>query len=212
MTADLTLPNLRAAMPFVSLIDQGATPLRRPNGHAAEASFQLASRPLDLDERRAGFMVVTSVAERLARTASTAYVVVGAYLRDLCDGLVGVFGRSGGPTLTCIATDEMLPIGPMITLGLIAEQLVSNALGDSFPAGRRTGRIAMSFTAIPTAVLLTVEDSGMPIRTNGSRRDKGLMIARLLILQLDGGLQTTRLIGGTRCVVTVPRPGASASS
>lgn len=64
----------------------------------------------------------------------------------------------------------------------------------------------MSFTADQEAWLLTVEDSGIALQAHGDRRDNSLMIARLLVLPLDGRLEIPEVFGGTRCIVTIPRP------
>jgi two-component sensor histidine kinase len=77
----------------------------------------------------------------------------------------------------------LLPVGPAITLGLIVEQLVGQALNDAYLSGR-AGRIAVSFRETSRAF----EDSGSGMRPNGRPRDKVLLIARLLVLQLDGTL------------------------
>ena len=157
------------------------------------------------DERRAGFLAVASIAERLSRTAGPACLAFDDYLRGLCVDLAAMFDRLGGPTLTCKAASVLLPVGPAITLGLIAEELVNNALVHGFPDGQ-VGRVAVGFSAGTEAWRLTVEDSGIVGRPGPSRRGNGLMIARLLLLQLDGTLDIEEgVIGGTRCVVTIPR-------
>ena len=92
------------------------------------------------DERRAGLLAVAAIAERLSRTAGSACLAFDVYLRDLCVELAAMSGRPGSPTLTCRAADVLLPLGPAITLGLIAEELVDNALAYGFPGGRG-GRI-----------------------------------------------------------------------
>lgn len=158
------------------------------------------------DERRAGFLAIATIAARLSRTAGTASLPFGEYLRQVCVDLAATFGGPRGVTLTCAASDELLPVGPAITLGRLAEELVSNALAYGFPGGRR-GRIAVSFTADAEAWKLRVEDSGIVVRTDSDRRDDGLLLARLLVLQLDGALDTEGgVIGGIRRTVAIPRP------
>jgi two-component sensor histidine kinase len=66
----------------------------------------------------------------------------------------------------------------------------------------------VSFTLRPEAWELGVEDMGIALRPHGDRRDNGLMIARLLVLRLDGRLEIRRANAGTRCLVTVPRLAA----
>jgi hypothetical protein len=81
----------------------------------------------------------------------------------------------------------LLPVGPAITLGLIVEQLVGQALNDAYLSGR-AGRIAVFFGETSRAFELTLGDSGGGMRPNGRPRAKVLLIARLLVLQLDGTL------------------------
>ena len=136
---------------------------------------------LALGERPAGVMAVTAISALLSRISGSTQLDFGDYLRDLCDDLAATCGRSGGPKLTCAAADAALPIGAAITLGLIADLLITNAFLYAFPPGRG-GRIAVSFTAGQEAWLLTVEDSGIAMRARDSRRDNGLTIARLLVV------------------------------
>ncbi len=158
------------------------------------------------NDRRAGFLAAAAIAERLSRTAGSVCLAFDDYLRDLCVDLAVMSDRSGSPTLTCTASEAQLPVGPAITLGLIAEELVNNALVHALP-DRGGGRIMVGFSAGPEAWLLTVEDSGIVGQPGPSRRGNGLMIARLLLLQLDGTLEMeSGTIGGTRCAVRIPRP------
>jgi two-component sensor histidine kinase len=166
---------------------------------------------LALSERPAGVIAVTTVSALLSRISGSTQVRFDDYLRDLCDDLAATCGRSGGPKLTCAAADEALPIGAAITLGLIADLLITNASLYAFPPGR-AGCIAVSFTADQEAYLLTVEDSGIAMRARGSRRDNGLTIARLLVVGLGGRLKIPSVTGGTRCIVTIPRPLRASTS
>ena len=76
----------------------------------------------------------------------------------------------------------------------------------------RGGGIAVSFAAAQEAWLLTVEDSGIAMRARASRRDNGLMIARLLVVGLGGRLEIPIVTGGTCCIVTIPRPMRASTS
>ena len=96
-----------------------------------------------------------------------------------------------------------------ITLGLIADLLVTNALTYAFPNGV-DGRVGVSFTAHPKSWQLMVDDTGIALQAHGDRRDGGLIIARLLVLWLNGRLEIPEVFGGTRCMVTVPLPAARA--
>jgi two-component sensor histidine kinase len=159
---------------------------------------------LALSEHPAGIIAVTTLSTVLARISGSTSVSFGHYLRDLCDDLAGTFGRRSGPGLTCAAADAALPVGTAVTLRLVADLLITNAFVHAFPSGL-PGWIAVSFTAHPEAWELAVEDGGIALRPHGDRRENGLMIARLLVLRLDGRLEIPGLTVGTRCLVTVPR-------
>ena len=159
---------------------------------------------LALSERPAGVIAVTAINALLSRISTATRLDAGEYLRGLCDGLATTCAGSRGPRLSCEAATASLPVGAVITLGLIADLLITSAVAHTFPRGR-VGRIALSFTAGQKALLLAVDDDGVAI-ADGSRRDEGLVIARLLVLHLDGRLEIARVAGGTRCTVTVPRP------
>lgn len=181
--------------------------LAKTNGSAIEtwrATPPASSAP---DERQAGYGAVMAIAERLSRIADTATVSFDRYLADVCDGAYGALGQRDGPTLSCTASEHRVPVGPAIVLGLIVEQLVTNALVCGFSDGHRAGRIAVSFRATPDEIELAVEDSGSPAPEKGSRRDRGMLLAHLLVLQLDGALEQDDVMGGTRWTVTVPTAG-----
>ena len=176
-----------------------------------ERSFRPSNGLVALSERPAGVMAVTTLGELLSRISRSTEVCFGPYLRNWCDDLGKTSDRLSGPELTCAAADCLLPIGAAVTLGLIADLLITNAFVYAFPPGRG-GRIAVSFTARQEAWQLTVEDSGIAMRARGSRRDNGLTIARLLVLRLGGRLKIPSVTGGTRCIVTIPRPMRASTS
>ena len=160
---------------------------------------------LALSEHPAGLMAVTTLSTVLSRISGSTSVCFGHYLRDLCEDVAGTFGGPSGPGLTCAAADAALPVGTAVTLRLVADVLISNAFVHAFPSGMPAW-VAVTFTVYPEAWELGVEDGGIALRPHGDRRDNGLMIARLLVLRLDGRLEVRGVSAGTRCLVTVPRP------
>jgi two-component sensor histidine kinase len=171
----LTAPALSTTVPASA--DDRETACRGQTAHLVEKGFRPMNGLLALGERPAGVVAVTAISALLSRISGSTQLGFGDYLRDLCDDLAATCGRSGGPKLTCAAADDALPIGAAITLGLIADLLITNAFLYAFPPGRGGG-IAVSFAAAQEAWLLTVEDSGIAMRARASRRDNGLMIAR----------------------------------
>ena len=171
----------------------------------AEPSRRPMHGLLVLSEHPAGLMAVTTLSTVLSRISGSTSVCFGHYLRDLCDDLAGTFGGPNGAGLTCAAADAALPVGTAVTLRLVADLLITNAFAHAFPSGMPAW-VAVTFTVYPEAWELGVEDGGIALRPHGDRRDNGLMIARLLVLRLDGRLEVRGVTAGTHCLVTVPRP------
>ena len=189
--------------------DDCETAFRAPTAYVLETDFQPLNGLLVLGERPACVIAVATVSALLSRISVSTQLGFGDYLRDLGNDLAATCGRTGGPKLTCAAADEALPIGAAITLGLIADLLITNAFLYAFPPGRG-GRIAVSFAAGQEAWQLTVEDSGIALQAHGDQRDNALTIARLLVVRLDGRLEIPAVTGGTRCIVTIPRAAPKA--
>ncbi len=164
---------------------------------------------LALSERPAGLIAVATLSEVLSRISGSTQVCFGQYLRELCQDIATTFGGSSGPKLTWRAADAAPPIGTAVTLRLVAELLITNAFVYAFPPGL-AGWIAVSFSAGPKTWKLTVEDSGIATPADDRRRDHGLTIARLLLLRHDGQLEIPSTMGGTRCIVAIPRDAARA--
>jgi two-component sensor histidine kinase len=177
---------------------------RAQTAHPVEHSFRPMNGLHAPGELPAGVMGAT-LSALLSGISGSTQVPFDGHLRDLCDDLAVRFGRSDGPRLTCVAADEALPIGAAMILASIAEVLITDAFLHGFPPGRG-GRIAVSFTAGQEAWQLTVDDSGIAVHSHGDPRDHSLTIARQRVLQLGGRLERPRVTGGTRCIVSLPRP------
>jgi two-component sensor histidine kinase len=200
-------PAPACSTPVLASANDGATAFHGQTARPLKKSLRPTNGLLALVELPAGVMGVTTVEALLSPISGATEVPFDGHLRELCDDLAARFGRSGGPQLTCVAASGALPIGAVVTLGLIADVLVIDALVHGFPPGHG-GRIAVSFTAGQEAWQLTVDDSGIPVRTHHDPRDDGLTIVRQLALRLGGRLELPKVTGGTRCVVTLPRPRA----
>ena len=140
----LTAPALSTAVPASA--DDRETACRGQTAHLVEKGFRPMNRLLALGERPAGVVVVTAISALLSRISGSTQLGFGDYLRDLCDDLAAMSGRSGGPKLTCAAADATLPIGAAITLGLIADLLDHQRVPLCVPAraGRRYRRVLRS--------------------------------------------------------------------
>ena len=185
----------------------------RTAGHpaAAEPPLRAISRLAAACERPGDGAAVTTVGALLADLPGKATADMGACLEGLCQDLRHGFARSNGPRLSCESATHQLPTGTVMALGLIADLLATNAYTFGFvpPA---SGRIAVSFSALETSFELTIEDSGLLRPEAAQSRANAVTIARLLVAELGGWLETPHVIGGSRCIVTLPRQRIRLSS
>lgn len=183
-------------VPAPSLVVRGAP--------AAEPPSRSVSRLILSSERPDGVNAVLAVAAMLANLPGHDTIDMGAWLNGLCRNLDQTFGRTDGPSLCCSAAAHLLPMGQAITLGLVAEHLVSDAYVHGFAPGEG-GRIAVSSTLLETTFEVTIDDSSRVNRGTAQGRADSVTIARLLVSQVEGSLETPGMIGGRSCIVTLPR-------
>ena len=164
---------------------------------------------------QASSLAIDAAQARLPRGAGEALLIptrpgieFGAYLRELCADAARTLGPENGVTVTCTAAEALLPTITAIRLGVIAEELIKDALEHAFPGGRG-GRIGVTFTAEFEAWRLTVEDSGVGLRAADGGR---LRLVRDLAGEIGGRLKVSGLVGGTRCSIVGPQPRARPGS
>jgi two-component sensor histidine kinase len=134
--------------------------------------------------------------EMLYRSPDLASIDAAEYLKAVVDGLAAGSGRRG-PELSCesyrLALDEAVP------LGLIANELVSNALKHAYAAtmlaGGEPGSIELEFAHRGSELCLEVRDEGVGLPAGFdplASTSMGFTLVRSLAEQLEGSLS----IGG----------------
>jgi two-component sensor histidine kinase len=96
-----------------------------------------------------------------------------SYLDGLCRDLVASV-ENGGAAIS-LETDiesELLPTERAIPIGLIVNELVTNAIKYAFPPNTRKGTILVTFKREPAGLRLTVADDGKGV--DPQRADSGL--------------------------------------
>jgi two-component sensor histidine kinase len=89
-----------------------------------------------------------------------------------------------------------------VPLGLIINELVTNAIKHAFP-GQRSGRIRVGFEAVDEGLALTVEDDGVGFddqRNVGMGED----LLRGLSVQLGGALRVESTKNGSSFRLSIP--------
>ena len=204
----LTAPALSTAVPASA--DDRETACRGQTAHLVEKGFRPMNGLLALGERPAGVVAVTAISALLSRISGSTQLGFGDYLRDLRDDLAAMSGRSGGPKLTCAAADATLPIGAAITLGLIADLLITNAFLYAFrPGGAAVSPCPSQPGRRPGCSLSRTAGSPCePVIAAREWPDDRAAARRAARRTAEDPIVT----GGTRCIVTIPRPMRASTS
>jgi two-component sensor histidine kinase len=169
---------------------------------------------LQLERRRDGPPNLEAVIARIAvlgqlyahltpKEGRTA-VAMAAFLETLVDGLRAAQGDGRPIGLRLRAEPMMLPPGAATALGLITNELVTNAFKYAFP-GERLGWIDVELRRTTDAVELVIADDGVGHDLTGPAAGggQGRMLVEQLAHQL-GGSVAMEGTGGTQVVVRIP--------
>lgn len=187
--------------------------------HRVKNNFTLVASLLDMQRRRAGdpatgeaLGVALTRVESIARAhrhlyrgrSSGADVDMAAYLGELCTALAEALFLRGAITLACDADHAQLPRDRAVSIGLVLNELVTNAAKHAFQ-DRESGAISVGFRASGNGWRLTVADNGigMPAERPKPSRNGGLgsRLLEAFAAQAGGKLSTASGVDGT--VVTV---------
>ncbi|WP_376094271.1 histidine kinase dimerization/phosphoacceptor domain -containing protein [Roseomonas sp. CCTCC AB2023176] len=150
--------------------------------------------------------------ERLYRGGNLREIDFAAYLRELADDLATL--GDGRVAVEIRTGDGVLPVDVAVPLGLVANELMTNALKHAFPEGRG-GRVTVGLRIASGELELEVRDDGVGIATGAASgaplgTGSGSGIVERLVAQMRGRLDVSLGVeGGTRCLVTVPREAPS---
>ncbi|MET0307599.1 MAG: sensor histidine kinase [Sphingomonas sp.] len=186
--------------------------------HRVKNNFTLVASLLDMQRRRTSGETAEALGAALSRIESIARahrhlyrgasapgtVDMAAYLHELCAALSEALFLRGAITLDCDSDHGALPRDRAVSIGLVVNELVTNAVKHAF-TGRDTGAIHVRFRRGDTGWLLTVQDDGggLPPVPRTKRSDGGLG-QRLIdgfVRQAHGTVTTESGPNGTRVTV-----------
>jgi two-component system, sensor histidine kinase PdtaS len=163
-----------------------------------------------LEEAIEQVVVIGRVHSRLRAQGRNASLDSADFFQDLCADLKAI--ACGRPlSIECEAERHQFRMEQAVALGLIANELVTNAVKHAFPSGR-AGRIRIGFKALKGQMRLVVEDDGVgffaqPDTTRGQGQD----LIRGLLQGLDGKLEVETSGHGSAFRVSIPDPASDRS-
>ena len=142
---------------------------------------------------------------QLSKANTVEAVDAATYLDELCRDLIASVHKGGGRPIV-LKTDiesELLPTDRAITIGLMVNELVTNAVKYAFP-GDTTGTVLVTLKRAPGELRLTVADNGQGV--DPRRADSGLggRLVEGFAQQLGG--QVKRESGGQGTAVLLILP------
>ena len=144
--------------------------------------------------------VVAGAHEQLHRREENAIVNARDYLERLCQG-IGTLLRDVRPIAVRVAAEPIsLNVASAVPMGLIVNELVTNAMKYAFP-GERGGTIDVGFHMVePETAEIVVRDDGIGCPAT-IREGLGSRLVRLLARQMKGTVDRQAQDPGCRVVV-----------
>jgi two-component sensor histidine kinase len=158
-----------------------------------------------LDEAVEQVKVMARVHRRLRARDQDVSLDSGAYMRELCDDFGGM--AHGRPiVIECEANSRPLCVQQAVLLGLILNELVTNAVKHGFPDGR-AGHIRVRLEALDALLRLSVEDDGVGFdcaTRSGAEYGQGRALVLGLCRELGGDLEIESTTSGSSFRLTFP--------
>jgi two-component sensor histidine kinase len=148
--------------------------------------------------------VIASAHDHLSPQEGTPTIDIQEYLTACCQNL-GDALRDVRPIAMSVSVPRMLlPSDKAVVIGLIVNELVTNAFKYAFP-DERGGTVAVRLDPISGSTLeLVVEDDGKGC-PDDAKEGLGSRIVRLLVQQLRGTIKREAVHPGCRVLVTLPQ-------
>jgi PAS domain S-box-containing protein len=188
-------------------------------GHRIRNSLQIIVSIVSLEARNhksgQGKAALERVSHRIAAlgrfysalggTSSAEEVDAATYLEALCRDLIASVHQENGISIA-LQTDiesEPLPVDRAIPLGLIVNELVTNAVKYAFPSETK-GTVVVTLKHTPGELRLTVSDDGRGIARRRTDSGVGGRLVEAFAQQLGGHIERESGNKGTSVSVTLP--------
>jgi len=161
-----------------------------------------------LESAVARVRVIAEAQERLRKSGKHGEVEVAAYLRALGHGLAELLRDVRPIRVRVLATPMFVDAPVAVSIGLIANELVTNAFKYAFPDGQG-GTVQITLEATGEGVALSVEDDGIGIAPS-KKGGLGTRLVQLLASHLNGTVQAMPRERGHGVKVLLPiKPAAT---
>lgn len=146
-----------------------------------------------LDAIASRIHVLSRLQDRLMRAKGDAVVSSREFVTDLCGDLKSAFAELRPIRLKVEIEDHQLPQERAVPVGLIINELVTNALKYAFPEGR-PGTVHVHFMRHDEVFCLKVEDDGIGMDADAKPEGSGLgqRLVRSMAIQLGGSVEIRR--------------------
>jgi two-component sensor histidine kinase len=189
--------------------------------HRVNNDFTIVNSLLDLQRRKSADPETRRALEQamgrihsVARVHHHLYAVPGIgaidfkqYLADLCAALAEAALPPAGLALRCHSDEAYMPRSRAVAVGLVTNELVTNAIKHAFPDGRE-GNIDVRFHRTGQGWLLSVSDDGAGFSGMPARSGLGTSLMEEFARQAGGALS---LDSGNGTVARLMLPAAAAS-
>ena len=168
-----------------------------------------ASSRKALQETRDRITSLAALYEQLHAGGDSLDVAAGEYLRRVVEGIASSYAPEGKGIIVGAEVEPIvLPASAAASLGIVVNELVTNALKHGFPGGRR-GRVDVRLARRGDAAELRVEDDGVGLPEGFSLEKAeglGTRIVWLLAEQLGGRAEAGGGPGGSGAAFRVAFP------
>ncbi|HXC06432.1 MAG TPA: tetratricopeptide repeat protein [Bacteroidia bacterium] len=137
---------------------------------------------------------MAAIHEKLYERNALSDINIKEYIENLITQLMDTYQRDNEVESDPVVETETLQIDTLITLGLITNEVVSNAFKYAFPEPGRKNRITFKLTSAgPNAFLLLIGDNGIgsTVALEDEHTSFGMELIKILVSQLRGNI--TRL-------------------
>lgn len=151
---------------------------------------------------------MSMVHERLYRTKNFAHINFKDFIKDLTYDLVSLYRQDTITNFEFTKDDVTIPLDKAITLGLIANELISNSMKYAFP-DKVKGTLQISLNLSQQGIVtLSVSDDGVGLPEDMDWRSTetlGFRLVKGLVAQMDGNLEIDRSKGGACFTITLKK-------